>query len=358
MKCIYNHEDIEKFLEGIFSLQEADKIENHIKVCKKCSSYYEALQLFSKFTSNNTAKCNINEKILLHRIDRDRYLNNKYSILNIFYKISPVIKPMSAIAVAILLFTFVIFNSQNPSINNIPISLQSPLVTSIYTPASTHIKITEEDSTKENSVQKVIPLAFEKVDFEQKIEILYKNSIEKVIQEHNAEGSTFFIFNKKNDDFNKYLGVKLDKLYEVGQVGYGNFEPQIKSTFLFGKSLIRIDGIVGSTSPVTYYIDMENNVPKIFLYLNGTVNEIDVDSDGNNYIISTVLGSTEIYKAENGQLIYSSLNKTLNAERVHYLGEKNDFIFVAYSEASGYLKYKLTKEGLLLLGSFNPELEE
>jgi len=34
---------------------------------------------------------------------------------------------------------------------------------------------------------------------------------------------------------------------------------------------------------------------------------------------------------EEGQLVYSSLNKTFNADRVHYLDKENELIFVAYS---------------------------
>ncbi len=353
MKCIYSQEDIEKFIEGILSIQEADKMEKHINLYKKCSSFYEALQLFSKFTSNNnTTKCNINEKILCG-IDKDRYLNNKYSISHIIYKISPVLKPISAVAVAIIFVICVIFNAQNMNnspnspIDN-PISLQSPLqspdVTNTYTPDSTHMNISED-----TPAQKVIPLAFENLDFEQEMQTLNENSIKEVIKEYHAEGVSLFTFRKKDDDFIIYLGIKADKLYEVDEVGYGNFEVQIKSTFLFGKSLIRVEGIVGSTAPVTYYIYIENSVPRIFLFLSRAVSEIDVDSDGNKDIISSVLGSTEIYKIKNDQLMYSSLNEILNADNVFFLSEEKDLIFVAYPEPSEQIKYKLTKEGLLPL---------
>ncbi|OPZ94362.1 MAG: hypothetical protein BWY74_00626 [Firmicutes bacterium ADurb.Bin419] len=265
--------------------------------------------------------------------------------------ISPVLKPIFGVAAAIIFIICLIFithrmnNSQNSPIDN-AISLQSPEVTNTYTPDSTHMNIYEDDPA-----QKVIPLAFENIenlDFEQKMQTLNENSIKEVIKEYHAEGVTLFTFRKKDDDFIIYLGIKADKLYEVDEVGYGNFEVQIKSTFLFGKSLISVEGIVGSTAPVTYYIYIENSVPKIFLFLDQSVSEIDVDSDGNKDIISSVLGSTEIYKIKNDQLIYSSLNKTLNADNV-FFSEEKDLIFVAYSEPSEQTKYKLTKEGLLQL---------
>lgn len=168
MKCIYNQEDIEKFLEGVLSIQDADKIEKHIKLCKKCSSLYETLQHFSKFTSNNYAtKCNINEKIL-SRIDKDRYLNNKHIFSHIIFRIAPVLILISVVT-AIIFIVYMFFNIQNINILNDKdnkIGLDSNQVSTL--PTSTIKAMEYIDNTYEYTID-ILDTPQIKLDIEPKI---------------------------------------------------------------------------------------------------------------------------------------------------------------------------------------------
>ncbi|MFZ5989714.1 MAG: hypothetical protein ACOYWZ_21680 [Bacillota bacterium] len=220
-------------------------------------------------------------------------------------------------------------------------------------------KIVSNDITKpspgpdhvSDESQSTIPLTFKPVEEdEKKLEMLDNDGVGEIVKEVKLDNATVFIFKKPSDDFVLYGGVKVNgTLYEIDIVGYGDFDIQVKNTFLFNKPLIYIQGIHGATCPVTYYIYFKDNTPYILLYLERFVVEMDLDGDGEEEAIAKTGGLTEIYKLDKNMLIYSSLNKILNADYVFYPNEgseEKDLTFCAFTPSTYERRiYKLTKEG-------------
>jgi len=169
--------------------------------------------------------------------------------------------------------------------------------------------------------EKTIPLRFEKVVNEnEKVIQLQGNQIGEVLEKKRFENVAFFIYKQPSDPYDGlYGGIQIgSQYYQFGQIGYGNKTEgiTIETIEAFGKNLVKIDGYRGANYRVSFYFQLHNDgVPSLFLFVDGgTVYEGKIDGD--EIIIGCYAASTSfhttLYRMEDGQLLFTDLNKQLH----------------------------------------------
>ncbi|MFD0695427.1 hypothetical protein ACFQZT_15095 [Paenibacillus sp. GCM10027628] len=150
----------------------------------------------------------------------------------------------------------------------------------------------------------------------------------------NVGGVTYFVFSKKSDKENYYLGAQVGStVWDYGIIGYGQKENldliQFKSIHLGNnKEMLKIAGACGSACPVAIYFNILGPQPNAIIRLEKFTEESDIDKDGVIEIIANVgmPHNTEIYKLKDSQVLSTNLNELLGAANVEYDNQKNSFI--------------------------------
>ncbi|WP_313560048.1 hypothetical protein [Ruminiclostridium cellobioparum] len=184
-----------------------------------------------------------------------------------------------------------------------------------------------------------ILLNFKDVVVENNISCINENKIQKIINQHNVDDNKFIIFIREDDKDDFHSGVVINKkIYDFGkissQIDKSNLDlDTIEEIDPFGESLIKIQGAMGLNYVLTNYYSIDNNLPKIFLVAEGHTEELDLDEDGIQEIVSSVVAGVtsfiDIYEYNDGKLTVSNLNEELNAVTVIL---KDGKVFEAYFE--------------------------
>ncbi|MGO4184813.1 hypothetical protein AB4Z17_26950 [Paenibacillus sp. TAF43_2] len=171
------------------------------------------------------------------------------------------------------------------------------------------LQIIQEDSQLTEQSDFVMPLAYEKVENAQKVAKVDNIQMEQLIKEQNISGGKISIYSKSGDVEQVYGAFESEAgLYELGAVG--GMHPQnndellsVKELELYGKLLIRIDGVFGANAPIHNYFEMKDGSPIPFLLVDtGHAEEVDLDGDGIEEVLSKhgLPLLTFVYKWEDG----------------------------------------------------------
>ncbi|KGX89492.1 hypothetical protein [Pontibacillus marinus] len=140
-----------------------------------------------------------------------------------------------------------------------------------------------------------------------------------------------------------------DKRYPLGQVSMklGRLHNDIKHETLFGEGSYRVDGVMGSDSPITTYYKIENRQPYEILSIEAKVQELDINGDGQKEIISApgAPKETKIYSYEQDSLQVAHLNDQLDAATSVTFDKPNRFL--VYREEKGQTIYELQGDHLV-----------
>jgi hypothetical protein len=174
------------------------------------------------------------------------------------------------------------------------------------------LQIIQEDLQLTKQSKIVMPLAFEKVQNVQKVVKVDTIQMEQLIKEQGITGGKISIYSKSGDVEQVYGAFESKAgLYELGVVGglhpQGNNELlSIKELELYGKSLIRINGVFGANAPIQNYFEMADGNPIPFLLVDtGHAEEVDLDGDGIEEVVSKhgLPLLTFVYKWDDGAFL-------------------------------------------------------
>lgn len=175
------------------------------------------------------------------------------------------------------------------------------------------------------------PLNFKEVNLEKPLKKIVATDLMKVILKQKIDNYTIYFYLQNQDDENIIAALKIGKnIFEIGQVGYspGNTDQYtVSQVNALDKNYIKVTGTCGANCPISYYIQIDTNSPKVLKIEAHTV-EADVDQDGSNEIVATVgtAAQTSIYKIKNAHIVITNLNETLDAQEVTYDKESNTFL--------------------------------
>jgi len=167
---------------------------------------------------------------------------------------------------------------------------------------------------------RIIPLQFEPVVNEnEKITFVQGQDEGEIIERRKIADSEFFIYKLANDPNEElYGGIRIgEKHYHFGQIGYGNDTSaiNIEAVEALGRKLLKINGFRGANYRVTYYIQVQNQVPSVFLYVDGGAH-YEGNMNGDQVIIGSYAGSTSfqtiLYRMEGEKLVFADFNKQLH----------------------------------------------
>lgn len=167
---------------------------------------------------------------------------------------------------------------------------------------------------------RIIPLQFEPVvNEDEKITFVQGQDKGEIIERRKIADGEFFIYKKANDPYEElYGGIRIgDKHYHFGQIGYGNDTSAItiEAVDALGRKLLKVHGFRGANYRVTYYIQVQDQVPSVFLYVDGGAH-YEGELDGDLVIIGSYAASTSfqtiLYRMEGEKLVFADLNKQLH----------------------------------------------
>ncbi|RNB85513.1 hypothetical protein [Brevibacillus panacihumi] len=165
-----------------------------------------------------------------------------------------------------------------------------------------------------------IPLQFEPaVNENEKITFVQGQDKGEIIERRKSADGEFFIYKIPNDPYEElYGGLRIgEKHYHFGQIGYGKDTSAITiaSVEAMGRKLLKVNGFRGANYRVTYYIQVQNQVPSVFLFVDGGAH-YEGNMDGDPVIIGSYAASTSfqtiLYRMEGEKLVFADLNKQLH----------------------------------------------
>jgi len=191
---------------------------------------------------------------------------------------------------------------------------------SLFGVSSSHEEKSAEATPALQETRIIIPLQFEPVVNEnENITFVQGQDKGEIIEKRKIADGEFFIYKKANDQYEeRYGGLRIgEKHYHFGQIGYGNDTSAItiEAVEALGRKLLKVNGFRGANYRVTYYIQVQNQVPSVFLYVDGGAH-YEGNMDGDPVIIGSYAASisfqTILYRMEGEQLVYADLNKQLD----------------------------------------------
>lgn len=180
-----------------------------------------------------------------------------------------------------------------------------------------------------------IPLHFAPAENNQDVRMEQKAQIGGMMGGDMAyvEGITAYMYTKADDseDLHGGYGGK-DGPYDLGPVGSilnsDNGLNCVRALQLYGKTLIKFQGVFGSHVLRTNYFAIEEGVPKPFLSVDGLTAEMDINGDGKKEIVAELSGtipSVSIFEWDGKSLLASSVDKALGADSVEFNHEDGSF---------------------------------
>ncbi|MEL7648421.1 MAG: hypothetical protein AAGU76_10030 [Sedimentibacter sp.] len=225
-----------------------------------------------------------------------------------------------------------------------------------FTACGQNSKIEEIPNQSLTEEKNIVSLQFKDYILNNNITEIVESKVVEIIERYSVNDADYIIFINEDDKDNLHSGVLTNnKIYDfqtvsiLEQTNYSELF-SLQEIDLFGKQLVKIQGILGANySPSNYYY-IEKQVPRLFLHSEGHTFEDDLDDDGIQDIVSVVSGGVttdiDIYKYNDDKLSAANLNEALNAVTVLYNQDDKTFevYFVDQPNAPKY--YELTKEGL------------
>lgn len=213
-----------------------------------------------------------------------------------------------------------------------------------------------------------ITLQFAPAENSQSVKIEQKSQIGNMLDSVDVDGGTAYIYvdsgtayiYKKADDKEYWHGgyAGKDGFYDLGAIGSimnsTNDLTRIKVLKLYGKTVIKLQGVFGSHVLSTNYFVVEDGIPKPFLSVDGLTTEMDINGDGKKEIIAEMSGtipSVNIFKWDGNFLSVASVDKALGADSVIF--DHEDGSFHAYYKTNTQdnpdgIAYQYTHNGLEL----------
>ncbi|TFB22820.1 hypothetical protein E3U55_06170 [Filobacillus milosensis] len=141
-----------------------------------------------------------------------------------------------------------------------------------------------------------------------------------------------------------------DRYYDLGKVAMVNASHtiNISEKTLFGEGVIRIDGVLGANYSQSNYYKLGENSVKLILTVDGNLQEVDVDRDGQREIVVSTGTASEtiVYRKQEDYLEKVNINDVLGVQSVIY--NEQQFI-VHYQKANETVKvtYQLYENRLM-----------
>jgi len=104
MKCTYSLEELIGYLDGQMCDQEKENLQKHLEICEDCRNHLEALKLTDGYIKEDVKNDGTTYIKVMESIDKNRYKvkKSKYKVGTTLYKLTPVLKPMVAIVLVII----------------------------------------------------------------------------------------------------------------------------------------------------------------------------------------------------------------------------------------------------------------
>ncbi|KUO75496.1 MAG: hypothetical protein APF77_22545 [Clostridia bacterium BRH_c25] len=229
----------------------------------------------------------------------------------------------------------------------------------IYAFAAGNVALDIELNGKAVDMPAAAPIQFTQVDSKQKIETENKMQIGNMIDSMDVDGGRAYIYEKADDmeDFHAGFAGR-DAFYDLGAIGSRNGSlnelAYVRAFELYGKLIVKFQGVFGSHVTNTSYFTIEQGVPKPFLLTEGITTEMDIDSDGMKEIIAELPGtipSVNIFEWDGDSFLTASADEALNAGSIIFNCE--DGSFSAYyrfdnTEDTEVIDYYYTNNGMRL----------
>ncbi|TCT15601.1 hypothetical protein EDC18_103309 [Natranaerovirga pectinivora] len=192
-----------------------------------------------------------------------------------------------------------------------------------------------------------LPLKFEDVS---KIIIneLQSNSIKEVILERQIDEDTrvFLYRHQEGEHINGGISVN-NNYYDFGEVSMDGTPEEllrIEEIQVLGKKAVKIKGILGGNYAQSFYWFFEEELQNSLIQVDGNATEVDLDNDGKSEIIASwgTIPETRIYKLEQEEIVVSDINKSIGAQAVLMIDNKN--LFEVYFEPNQPEQYEYYKD--------------
>jgi len=214
----------------------------------------------------------------------------------------------------------------------------------------------EESTNEENAV----PLKFEKLENEQKIKAEDNMQIVTVLLNESVDGGRAYIYEKVGEKENLHGGFTAGgSFYDLGAVGdlqgFLNELTHVRTFELYGKTVIKFQGVFGSNVSNTSYFVIDRGIPLQFLSTEGITTELDIDGDGIKEIVAELPGtipSVKIFEWNGDSFLTAAVDEALGAESVIF--NQEDGSFSAYYKRPGS-QDTLATEYYYSLGGMKPK---
>lgn len=174
-------------------------------------------------------------------------------------------------------------------------------------------------------------LSFEIADIEKPLMELTAKQLTNSILTQKIGDYTVYFYHRNQDRGDVYAAIQMGtSRFEIGQVGYSAQNTElftVRQVDAFGKDYIKVNGACGANCPISDYIDVDTDSPKV-MRIEAHTMEADVDRDGIKEIVATVgtIAQTSMYKLEPSHIVVTNLNETLGVQEVTYDNEANSFV--------------------------------
>lgn len=193
-----------------------------------------------------------------------------------------------------------------------------------------------ESSADERYVVNAIPMQFRSIINEQQLKTENKGNICNMISSTDVCGGRAYIYEKADDEENFHGGFAgAGGYYDLGAVGSRNGPKDgmtcVRVLELYGKTVLKFQGVFGSHVSNTSYFIIEGDIPASFLSTEGITTEMDIDGDGIEEIVAELPGtspSVSIFEWDGNTFLTAGVNEALNAAAVAF--NKEDGSFSAY----------------------------
>jgi|GEM_PF-447002 len=204
-----------------------------------------------------------------------------------------------------------------------------------------------------------VPLQFKREAALEKVEKVSNLQTGAVLKNVNAAGGRAYIYEKAGDNGNIHGGFTSEgSFYDLGAIGgVQNFLDgltYVKTFELYGKTVVKFQGVFGSHVPNTSYFTIEKGIPVPFLTTQGIVSELDIDGDGMKEIITELPGtipSVNISEWDGVSFKTASVDIGLGAGSVTFNSEDGSFAAYYRKEDTGstdMIEYRYDGSGMTL----------
>lgn len=189
--------------------------------------------------------------------------------------------------------------------------------------------------------ENAVPVKFKKLGNEQKIKTEDNMQIVTVLLNENVDSGRAYIYEKVDDKENLHGGFTVGvSFYDLGAVGdlqgFLDELTYVRTLELYGKTVIKFQGVFGSHVSNTSYFIIDRGIPVPFLSTEGITTEMDIDGDGIKEIVVEMPGtipSAKIFEWNGDSFLAANVDEALGAGSVIF--NQEDGSFSAYYKRPG-----------------------